>query len=193
VIVWTARLRGRRGARPWIRIPGAVILAAWCGASVGAQSVSPEYQLKAAFVSKFPEFTEWPAQAVESRRTIDLCVARPNPFGRALSDFTAGEAIRGRPLQVREITGPGEIASCHVLFVPADSALDRRALLAAARKLPVLTVGEAAAFLDEGGILRLDLVDGRVRFDVNVAAANRVGVRFSSQLLRLAMHVRGQP
>ena len=38
----------------------------------------------------------------------------------------------------------------------------------------------------------LRLVDGRVRFDVNVGAAERVGVRFSSQLLRLAVNVRGQ-
>src|SRR5690606_28222534 len=45
---------------------------------------TPEYELKAAFLSKFPEFTEWPKEAIDSRPTIDLCVAAPNPFGAVL-------------------------------------------------------------------------------------------------------------
>jgi hypothetical protein len=65
--------------------------------------------------------------------------------------------------------------------------------LVSAQQTPVLTIGESTTFLDEGGLINLRLVDGRVRFDVNVDAANRVGVRFSSQLLRLALSVRGQP
>jgi hypothetical protein len=37
----------------------------------------------------------------------------------------------------------------------------------------------------------LHLINGRVRFDINVEAANQVGVRLSSQLLQLALSVRG--
>jgi hypothetical protein len=169
------------------------MFAGCCTAAVIAQQVLPEYQLKAAFVSKFPEFTEWPTVALDSRNTIDICVARPNPFGSTVSDFAAGEIVRGRQLQVREIASPADVPSCLVLFIPATSAAEQRELLVSAQKTPVLTVGESTTFLEEGGIIYLRLVDGRVRFDVNVGAANRVGVRFSSQFLRLALNVRGQP
>jgi hypothetical protein len=54
-----------------------------------------------------------------------------------------------------------------------------------------LTVGDERGFVDEGGMIALRVVDGRVRFDVNVTAARRAGLRLSSQLLQLAMSVRG--
>ncbi|MGH9372166.1 MAG: YfiR family protein [Vicinamibacterales bacterium] len=158
-----------------------------------AQDPGPEYRLKAAFVSKFPEFTEWPESALSNRKTLDLCVARPNPFGSSLSDLVVGETVRGRPLVARDVADARAIDTCQLLFVPRLPARARKALLARAATRPILTVGDYPGFLDEGGIVNLRLVDGQVRFEINVAAANRAGVRLSSQLLRLALNVRGGP
>ena len=49
------------------------------------------------------------------------------------------------------------------------------------------------SLVDDGGIVRLRSVDGRIRFDIDVAAAQRAGLRVSSQLLQLALTVRGRP
>ncbi len=81
--------------------------------------------------------------------------------------------------------------SCHLLYVPLRSSIDSKDLLTQVRTLPILTIGESADFLEDGGIVSLRVVEGRVRFDVNIEAANRVGVRLSSQLLRLAQRIRG--
>jgi YfiR/HmsC-like len=62
-----------------------------------------------------------------------------------------------------------------------------------AAALPVLTMGDDDRFLDEGGIVRLRVVDGHPRFDVDEAAARRVGLRISSKLLELAATVRRGP
>ena len=156
-----------------------------------AQHSGPEYALKAAFVSKFPHFAEWPDSALANRTTIDVCVAKPNPFGEALSELIAGERLGERTLNLRYIDGPALLSSCHVLFVPAHPTVDRKVLLGRAAALPILTVGDYTSFLDEGGIVRLQMIDGRVRFEVNVGPASRVGLRLSSQLLQLALNVRG--
>ena len=158
-----------------------------------AQSIDPEYHLKAAVVSKFPEFVEWPAAALDSRKTLDLCVARPNPFGGTLAQLVAGESLRGRTMVAREVASGSDLGACHLLFVPRGSDVDTHVLIAGAAKHHVLTVGESPRFLEEGGIINLHLVEGRIRFEVDIAAANRAGVRLSSQLLRLATHVRGGP
>ena len=158
-----------------------------------AQSIDPEYHLKAAVVSKFPAFVEWPAAALDSRTTIDLCVARPNPFGAALTQLVSGELLRGRTMVTREVASGGDVGACHLLFVPRGSDIDTRVLIAGAAKHHVLTVGESPRFLEEGGIINLHLVEGRIRFEVDMVAANRAGVRLSSQLLRLATQVRGGP
>ena len=189
--------RPRRGAacRP-SPLPCGLLLSfvvlAW-GVSAAAQDVHPAYRLKAAFVSKLPEFVEWPESAVADRRAIELCVARPNPFGTALADLVTGETLGSRPLVAREVEGAGAIDTCHVLFVSTPERRARSELLARAAMLPMLTVGEHPDFLDEGGVVNLRLVDGRVRFEINLAAADRSGVRLSSQLLRLALRVRGGP
>jgi hypothetical protein len=162
-------------------------------ATLLAQRIDPEYYLKAAVVSKFPEFVEWPATVLDNRSTIELCVARPNPFGQSLSELVSGESLRGRAMVAREVGGGSELNTCHLLFVPRGSDIDTRVLLARADQLHLLTVGESPRFLDEGGVINLLLVEGRIRFEVDMTAANRTGVRLSSQLLRLATRVRGGP
>jgi hypothetical protein len=93
---------------------------------------------------------------------------------------------------VRELPKDAPIDSCQVLFLP-ESSPSRRAVLQRVSRLPILTVGDSSTFLDEGGIVQLRLIDSRIRFDISVPAADRVGLRLSSQLLRLAVTVRGGP
>ena len=68
-----------------------------------------------------------------------------------------------------------------------------RAPAGCGRSPRVLTIGESPDFLREGGIINLLLVGRRVRFEVNPDAAARAGLRLSSQLLQLAVAVRGGP
>ena len=55
----------------------------------------------------------------------------------------------------------------------------------------VLTVGEDGAFTQCGGIINFVKEDNRVRFEVNVTAAERAGLKISSRLLALARIVKG--
>jgi hypothetical protein len=55
----------------------------------------------------------------------------------------------------------------------------------------VLTVSDDAQFLEAGGMIQLREVRGRIRFEINLAGAEKAGLRMSSQLLQLALSVRG--
>ena len=158
---------------------------------VHAQTATLETRLKAAFLSKFPQFVEWPAETLAGRTTIEICVASPNPFGSELDELVAGESLNGRRIVIGVVEREQDVAGCHILFLPARPDGARHPLLRRAESLPILTVGDTPRFLDEGGIVRLRTVDGRLRFDVNAGAAQRVGLRISAQLLRLALSVRG--
>ena len=158
-----------------------------------AQRTAPseEYRLKAAFVYRFPQFVEWPAPSLDGHESITICILRPNPFGAVLRELIAGETLNGRPLAVREIDRPSAITGCHVVFVPGANNPAAKAVVAAVGAHPVLTVGESSGFLDEGGVISLQVVDRLVRFEVSATAAERLGLRLSSQLLRLAVRVKG--
>jgi YfiR/HmsC-like len=164
----------------------------WADARLVAQVVADEYRLKAAFMYQFPQFVEWPTGTWREARAVQLCVVEPNPFGSELERLIRGETLNGRPLAAREIYGADDLTGCHVLFVGKRSG-DSSAVLKATARRPVLTIGEAEGFLEDGGIIAMKIVDGKVRFEVHAANAQKAGLRISSQLLSLALAVRGGP
>jgi hypothetical protein len=165
----------------------ATLVAAYTGAR--AQDATGEYRLKAAFVYRFPQFVDWPDEAWRGARAVQLCVLQPNDFGSALDELTRGESLNGRPLVVRQIGHAAELDGCHLAFAGARS--DATGLLKAASTRPILTVGETDAFLRDGGVILLRVVNRRVRFEISAANARRAGLRISSQLLALATSVHG--
>ena len=166
-----------------------------CGfASLALAQAGPnpsEEAVKAALVSRFPQFVQWPGSVWDQRTAIDLCVVRPAVLTEALQDLVADERIDQRPLHVREILASEDPRDCHVLYVPAGTpgAPD---LLKRVATRPILTVSDAPDFLDAGGIVMLHTAGTRVRFAVDAAAADRAGLRLNFQLLRLATTVRGR-
>lgn len=90
---------------------------------------------------------------------------------------------------VRKIRKAEDAVSCKLVFIPdVDPALMRRTLELLGGR-PVLTVGEDPSFLEHGGIIRLRVVRQRIRFDIARRTAERVGLRLSSNLLRVAERV----
>jgi len=53
----------------------------------------------------------------------------------------------------------------------------------------VLTVGETVDFLEVGGIINFIVEEKKIRFEINVAAARKAGLKVRSKLLRLAKRV----
>ena len=150
----------------------------------GAQSARPELAIKTEFVLRFPEFVEWPAAG--RGRPLSLCLSPSHPFGRSLRG-SLGAQSRTQRFDVRELREHEAARSCDVLYVaPSDlSLLDDIA------DLPVLTIGDQPNFCQRGGMINLLVIDGRVRFEIDVARARRVGLKMDSQLLRLASKVHG--
>ena len=149
-----------------------------------------EYQVKAAFLYNFTRFVEWPADAFEAPGDpIVLCVAGNDPFGDSLDNVVRGEILNGRRLTVHRTRDLAEIRSCHVVFVPRAERSRQERILESLHQRGVLTVGESEGFLTRGGIIRFVLEQNKVRFDVNLEAAESSGLKLSSKLLRLARTV----
>lgn len=158
------------------------------GESLSAEALaSREYQLKAAFVYNFMQFTHWPPESFQSENSpIVLAVVGENPFGTDLERAVRDKQIEGRRIEVRYFSDAEAVSRCHVLFVPPSERDGVESVLGKLGDAPVLTIGETDNFTAEGGIIRFYLEEKKVRFEVNLGAAERVGLRLSSKLLRLA-------
>ncbi|HEX5410836.1 MAG TPA: YfiR family protein [Terriglobia bacterium] len=158
---------------------------------VAAQTSKPtQYDVEAAYLCQFPRFVEWPEPVSPARKTFPLCVIGQNPFGHILEDDARDEQIQGLPLEARKISSAREAADCRILFVGSSKADDFADVLAALHGAPVLTVSDMPDFISRGGIIQFVLIDSRVRFRINLGNAERVGIRLSSQLLKVAVSVR---
>jgi len=160
-----------------------LLLAALAAAAVvalpAAQEVSQEYRVKAGVLYNLVKYVEWPDPI---KGSIRICVAGQNPFGTVLEDLVRNERVRGLPLTAAVIPGPEP--DCHVVFTPKTSRVG--AYIRAAAGTPTLMVGETDDFIELGGMINFTLEQGKVRFEINRLAAERVKLRISSRVLKLA-------
>ncbi len=142
-----------------------------------------EYKIKAACIYNFVKFIEWPAQAV--RDTITVCVLGQEAYDAAYSTLN-GKSVVGRTVVVRPFTGVRDLRGCQILFISGDERNRWRQIQEAIENSPVLTVGEAEGFASGGGVINFYTQSNKLRFEINPDAAERAGLRISSQLLRLS-------
>lgn len=155
-----------------------------------AERASPD-QVEAAYLYNFGKFVRWPGAA--SQGPLTLCVAGRPAVSGTLSQLATGDQIDGRPLEVRAVERAEQARGCSVLFVSASEGAHLGAWLAATGGQPVLTVGDGQDFLARGGVIQFEMDGNHVRFAVNLNAARKNGLQLSSELLKVAVNVVGQP
>lgn len=155
-----------------------------------AQSqVLSEPQLKAAFLFNFTKFVEWPAAAFRNGQSpITLCIVGEDPFGKILDDIVKGQTVEGRSLAVKRLNQIPRDDSCQVAYLGGLDKARAEHAIDAIKTLPILTVGESGSG-DPGTVILLVKEDNQVRFNINLEAADRGGIKLSARLLRLAKTV----
>ena len=165
--------------------------------SYAEQKVAQEYELKAVYLYNFLQFIQWP----ESQRMLSkdgamvIGIVGQSPFGSAFDELEATLRKTGRkPVKVIYY-GPYReglnMRNCHILFVSASERKNFSKIIADLSGLPVLTVADTEGFFSAGGMIELVKERGKIRWEINRAKADEAGLRFSSQLLTLAVRVVG--
>ena len=160
--------------------PGAVRLA--------AQHVS-EPELAAAFLFNFVRYTTWPADVMPAGSPIVVCISGSDWVADALVQLTRNRLVDGHVLSIRRDGPDRSLDGCHVVYGAALDAAHGQALVRAASGRAILTVSDSVDFAQRGGVANFFIEDGRMRFAVNPAAAERARLRISSRLLTLAKMV----
>ena len=149
-----------------------------------------EYRLKALFLYNFTQLVEWPAEAFKAPTDpVTVCILGTNPFAQELDKALQGKHLERHPLAWRAINSFAEATACHIVFISAPAAKRVRTLFEnkfECKVTGVLTVGESQGFAVSGGVANFKLKDDRLVLEINVAEAQREGLRISAKLLRLA-------
>jgi YfiR/HmsC-like len=182
-----ALLRTRQIA---VRLALAMLVSAALCAVTHGQTIN-EYELKAAFLYNFAKFVEWPPEAFKGpSEPIAICILGENPFGGALEQAVNGKLVDGRKFVIRQVTGPQQASRCHILFVCSPEQKRALSILGELKTAGSLTVGDTDGFASAGGVVNFMVERGKIRFQINLEAAEREKLRISSKLLNLAQIVK---
>jgi hypothetical protein len=168
-----------------------VVLAAWCLASAprpAAQSPSLA-AMTAAFLLNFAKFTDWPSDVVTPDAPLMFC-ASDLDVAQALPGVVEGKSVGAHKVTTSWVSLGSIPRECAVLYASGLDEKRSEALVTSLRGTSVLSVGDSEAFLKSGGIIRLFVDEGSMKFAINVSAAERARLQLSSRLLSLARIVR---
>lgn len=147
----------------------------------------PEERTKAAFLYRFLEYVEWPAGARMGPLTI--AVLGDDRLVAELMRNVQGRTAHGRAIRAHAVRTVQEGLGADVLFVSQERKHELAGATRSDAHRPVLIVTEAAGALDRGSVINLLEVDGKMRFEVSLPAAERRGLKLSSRLLSVALRV----
>ncbi len=167
----------------------------WTGLSPLQPAQTAAYSahaVKAAFLYRFAGYVEWPEPSAPDGPFV-IAVVGAGAVAEELRRLLPGVRIQNREAQVREVSSPRDLAGVQVLYVGPDHPGRARSLVAAARSRPVLLVTDERGGLESGGVINFVPVNGRVRFEISLAAAERSQLRITSGLLSVALRIEGAP
>ena len=158
------------------------------GVVAGAESLAPTmHQVEAAFLFNFAKFVTWPDDAFRrSEDSLIIGVLGEDPVGVILEETVRDKTIMGKKLAVKRFMRVQDAVKSHILFLSSSEESHLPQILKGLERATVLTVSDMEQFAERGGMIAFTVEDQKVRFNVNVDAVERAGLKMGSQLLKLA-------
>jgi len=173
-----------------VAMVGLIVMSSLVCTAVAAEPYS-EDAVKAAYLYRFAGYIEWSERgSAGTPFTIDVLGA-PG-VARELRRLLPGHAINGQAPQVREITGNRDWGNAQIVYIAAGHADLIHTLVPQAGGLSMLLVTDEESGLNAGSVLNFLTIDRNVRFEVSLTAAQRWGLKISSELLGVAIRVQGR-
>ena len=137
------------------------------------------------------DYVDWPDGLVGLRPNdpIVVKVIGNEELATSLRALYANQRIKDHPVQVKVISSAGEIGICHILFVGSKDANLLMQVLEKTRNRPILTFSDTTGYGQRGILLNFFQDKTNVRFEYNVAAFQRAGLRMSYHLSKYGIPV----
>jgi len=156
------------------------------GAAIAAGS-GKAHRVKAAFVLNFAALTEWPSESfADAKDPIVICHVGGSQTNSLLDTAYSGRMVERRSIDFRHLRSIERVSDCHIVFITAERGEQGRELIAAVAGESILTIGETEGFARSGGVIGFYIEGSKIRFEINLSAAERARLRISSRLLQLA-------
>jgi hypothetical protein len=150
-----------------------------------AEAIS-ESSLKAAIVYKLAQFTDWPPPPFTE---FNLCLIGKDVFEGELVHLI-DKNLQQTKIIVTYLSNISDAETCQLLFMSPANSSQLSSWQAQIKTLPILTISDNPNAWDQDIMIVLSTEPNRIVFSINKSAAQKVGIAFRAQMLRIARMVK---
>ncbi len=158
--------------------------------SSNGNEVSLEDKTKAVFIYNFLKYIQWPDD--DTAQPFHIAIIGDAEILTPLQEIEKKKTVHNRKIKVTTISAVEEIPACHMLFVSRSEKDNLKKIREAVRGKNILTIGDTEGFAKKGIAINFVIVDEKIRFRINSTVLDDLKLRVSSQLLKLALFVKGK-
>ena len=177
----------------WKLMPGlllSVSLGVAPATASGAETPSAG-QVKAAMVYSIAKFVDWPADTfADANAPFTICVMGKGPLVAGIESLK-GQNVKNRKVLIRQVTKTEEAEGCQILLIGDSARRQVPEMMNRLGKQSTMTISDLPNFAENGGVVGFVEDEGKVRFEINLGAAQHSRIHISAQLLRLAKKILG--
>lgn len=145
-----------------------------------------ESSLKAAIVYKLAQFTDWPPPAFTN---FNLCLIGKDVFEGELVHLI-DKNLQQAKIKVTYLAQINDAEICQLLFMSPANSSQLCNWQAQIKTLPILTISDNPNAWEQDVMIVLSTEPNRIIFSINKSAAQKVGINFRAQMLRIAHMVK---
>jgi hypothetical protein len=189
---WTMPKLPQRMRSPLVALLALMVfITALTGAGAAAAPAElgrEEAAARAAYLYSFLGYIEWPSRALPlTDSPLVIGVLNADEVAAELLLTTLGRKIRNRPVNIRRLQPGDSMEGIHLLYIgPGEPQQVQDAIRQVPQRWTVTVTDDSSADA-LAGVINFRHIDGRLRFDVSQAAAERGDFKLSSRLLSVAI------
>lgn len=141
---------------------------------------------KAALVYKITTFVRWPQNTVQTPRNFHICLLDDGLTTDAFSKLENKQIFK-RPILVSSFRRSDMVnLNCSVLYISPSKIAFMDDIIGNLKNRPLLTIGESKRFSERGGMIAMEINQGKIKFFINKAQLDKAGLKASASLLQLS-------
>ena len=152
------------------------------------QADAQEYVLKAAFIYRFTDYVAWEEN---SASIFSIAILGDSEITPWLLELTKGKSIKNKRIYIKQFNNLNDIPvnAYQIIFVSKNYADGIESVVSKVAGSPVLVIAEQKGAAEKGATINFLISNNKLKFEVNMKAANKPGLKIGSQLLQHAILV----
>ena len=148
-----------------------------------------EYNIKAVNIYGFGNYVKWPSKSFsKSNSRFVIGVLGNNPFGGALKTIADKKTINGRKILIKHLSKFNQAEDCQIVFISSEvNNQTVTQVVQTCKRKSVLVVADSANQMIRGVDVSFIVINGRVRFVLDLDQAKSSGLEVNAKLQRLGI------